>query len=29
VSQALDELARDYPITAIAGTRFACYRSPG
>jgi hypothetical protein len=29
VSQALDELARDYPIKAIAGTRFACYRSPG
>lgn len=28
VSRAVDELARDYPIHAIAGTRLACYRSP-
>jgi hypothetical protein len=28
VSTAVDELARDYPIVAIAGTRLACYRRP-
>jgi len=28
VSRAVDELARDYPIVAIKGTRFACFRSP-
>lgn len=28
VSKAVDELARDYPIVAIMGTRFACFRSP-
>jgi hypothetical protein len=29
VSKAVDELARDYPIVAIIGTRLACFRSPG
>jgi len=29
VSRAVDELARDYPIVAIIGTRLACFRSPG
>lgn len=29
VSRAVDELARDYQIAAIIGTRLACYRSPG
>jgi predicted O-methyltransferase YrrM len=28
VSRALDELARDYPIVAIRGTRLACFRRP-
>jgi predicted O-methyltransferase YrrM len=28
VSLAVDELAREYPIFAIRGTRMACYRSP-
>jgi len=29
VSRAVDELAVDYPIAAIVGTRLACFRSPG
>jgi predicted O-methyltransferase YrrM len=29
VSRAVDELARDYHVMAIIGTRLACYRSPG
>ena len=28
VSRAVDELAHDYPIVAIIGTRLACLRSP-
>jgi len=28
VSKAVDEVARDYPIVAITGTRLACYRRP-
>jgi len=28
VSRAVDEMAREYPITAITGTRLACYRRP-
>ena len=28
VSRAVDELAREYPISAITGTRLACFRSP-
>ena len=28
VSRAIDELARDYPIVGMRGTRFACFRSP-
>jgi predicted O-methyltransferase YrrM len=29
VSRAVDELAPDYPIVAIIGTRLACFKSPG